>query len=93
MTPTNDSKHAGGFGGLGVAFIFRFIVEDRLAYDENTFHSFRNDLIFFAFSDFTTVFEPANLFRSLKVSDGFFICYMQSYAETVSTDKLRSRII
>lgn len=58
---TDDSQHAGGFGGLCITFVFSFIIKHRFVDDEDVLAALSNNFIFLSFSDFTSIFVPADL--------------------------------
>lgn len=58
---TNDSEHAGGFGGLSVTFVFSLIVKHRLVDDEDVLATLSNNFILLPLSNFTSILKPADL--------------------------------
>lgn len=64
---TDDSEHAGGFGGLCITFIFSLIVEHRLVDDEDMLATFGDNFVLLPLSDFTSIFKPAYLRDSREV--------------------------
>lgn len=58
---TNDSEHAGGFGGLCITFIFSLIFKHRLVDDEDVLATLCDNFVLLSLSDFTSVLEPADL--------------------------------
>lgn len=64
---TNDREHARRLGGFGITFILCLIVKHGLVDNEDVLATLGNDFIFLAFPDFTTVFEPADLWTHMKL--------------------------
>lgn len=67
---TDNSKHAGGLGGLGVALILGFIIHHRLVHNKDVLASQSRNFILLPFSDFTPVLEPADLRGSSRYENG-----------------------
>lgn len=58
---TDDSEHAGGLGGFGVAFILGLVVKHGLVDDEDVLAALGDNFVLLPLSDFTSILKPADL--------------------------------
>lgn len=64
---TDDREHARRLGGFGLAFILCLIVKHGLVDNEDVLATLGDNFILLAFPDFTTVFEPADLWKHTQM--------------------------
>lgn len=66
---THDSEHAGGFGGCCITFVFCFIFKHRLVDKEDVLSALDDNFVLLPLSDFTSLFEPADLRSRRQASE------------------------
>lgn len=64
---TNDREHPRRLGSFSITLVLCLIVKHGLVDDEDVLATLSNDFILLAFPDFTSVSEPADLWKQMKI--------------------------